>query len=66
MLSWLAVNWINLVLTAVIVLITTLVIRGMLRDKKAGKSSCGGSCADCGACSGCSACAKPTQRASGH
>ncbi len=53
MLIWLSANWINIVLVAVLVLIVTLLIRGMIRDKKAGKSSCGGNCASCGACSGC-------------
>ena len=56
MLTWLSANLINIVLVAVIVLITVLLIRGMIRDKKAGKSSCGGNCAACGACSGCSKC----------
>ena len=56
MFSWLSANLINIVLVAVIVLITGLLIRSMVREKKAGKSSCGGNCASCGACSGCSAC----------
>ena len=56
MFAWLSANLINIVLVAVIVLITGLLIRSMVRDKKAGKSSCGGNCASCGACSGCSAC----------
>ena len=65
MFAWLSANLINIVLVAVIVLITWLLIRSMVRDKKAGKSSCGGNCASCGACGGCSACgtcgtAKPT------
>ena len=55
MLACLSANLINIVLIAVIVLVVGFLIRGMVRDKKAGKSSCGGSC---GACSGCSACAK--------
>ena len=50
MLSWLSANSINIVLIAVIVLVCFFVIRGMLRDKKAGKSSCGGSCAGCAGC----------------
>ena len=58
MLIWLSANWINIVLVAVLVLIVGLLLRGMIRDKKAGKSSCGGNCASCGACSGCSACAR--------
>ena len=56
--TWLSANLINIVLLAVIVLIIGLLIRSMIRDRKAGKSPCGGSCASCGACSGCSACSK--------
>ena len=56
MLAWLSANLINIVLVAVIVLIVAWLIRGMIRDRKAGKRSCGGNCAGCGACSGCSAC----------
>ena len=56
MFAWLSANLINIVLVAVIALITGLLIRSMVRDKKAGKSSCGGNCASCGACSGCSVC----------
>ena len=50
MFAWLSANLINLALIAVIALFVALVIRGMIRDKKAGKSSCGGNCAGCGAC----------------
>ena len=53
MLTWLSANLINIALAGVIVLIVSLVIRGMIRDKKAGKSSCGGSCSSCGGCSAC-------------
>ena len=58
MLTWLSANLVNIVLVAVIALIVGLLIRGMIRDRKAGKRSCGGSCASCGACGGCSACGK--------
>ena len=57
MIAWLSANLINIALVAVLVLIVGLLLRGMIRDKKAGKSSCGCNCASCGACSGCSACA---------
>ena len=53
MLTWLGANLINIVLVAVLGGLIALVIRGMIRDKKAGKSSCGGSCSSCGACGGC-------------
>ena len=42
MLTWISVNLINIVLVAVIVLIVALLIRGMIRSRKAGKRSCGG------------------------
>lgn len=56
MLMWLSANLINLALSAVLALAVGLAIRGMIRDKKAGKSSCGCDCATCGACGGCNAC----------
>ena len=58
MLAWLSANLINIVLIALIALVVGLLIRGMIRDKKAGKCSCGGNCSACGACAGCSACGK--------
>ncbi len=58
MFVWLSANLINIALVAVIALIVGLLIRGMIRDKKAGKSSCGGNCAGCGACGGCASCGK--------
>lgn len=58
MLAWLSANLINIALVAVIALVVGLLLRGMIRDRKAGKSSCGCNCASCVACSGCSACAK--------
>jgi len=56
MLAWLAANLINIVLILVVAAVIGLILRGMIRDRKAGRSSCGGSCADCGACHGCSGC----------
>ncbi|MCR5664838.1 MAG: FeoB-associated Cys-rich membrane protein [Oscillospiraceae bacterium] len=58
MLAWLSANLINIALIALIGLIVALLIRGMVRDRKAGKRSCSGNCASCGACGGCSACGK--------
>ena len=57
MLTWLASNLINIIIIVLLVLIVGFVIRGMIRDRKAGKSSCGGSCASCSACGGgCAGC----------
>ena len=56
MFAWLSANLINIVLIAVLVLIVALLIRGMIRDRKAGACACGGSCAACAACGGCGKC----------
>ncbi len=40
----------DMVIIAVLALVVGLIVRGMIRDKKAGKSSCGGNCGDCGLC----------------
>ena len=56
MLAWLSANLINIALGLVIVLVVALLLRSMIRDKKAGKFSCGGNCASCGACGGCASC----------
>jgi len=63
MLGWLSANLINILLVAVIAAVVVLLIRGMIRDKKAGKSSCGGNCAACGACSSCGKCAAVPKKA---
>ena len=57
MLAWFSANLINIALTAAVVLIVGLLIFVMVRDKKTGKSSCGGGCSGCASCGGCSACA---------
>ena len=56
MLAWLSANLINIVLIAAVALLVAFLLRGMIRDRKAGKRSCGGNCAACCACKGCSAC----------
>ena len=58
MISWLFANAINIVLIAVIVLVVSLLIRSMIRDRRAGKAPCGGNCASCGACHGCQGCSQ--------
>ena len=47
MLNWLAENAGTIVITMALVIIVFLVIRGMVRDRRAGKSSCGNACAHC-------------------
>ncbi len=53
MLSWFAENYVNILLVLAIVAMVFFLIRSLIRDKKAGRSSCGGNCASCGACSAC-------------
>ncbi len=53
MIEWLASNLSTIIITLVLIVIVGLVIRGMYRDKKNGKSSCGGNCGSCGGCSAC-------------
>ena len=58
MLSWLSDNLVNIALIAAIVVIGALLIRVMVRDRRAGKAPCGGNCASCGACHGCQGCSQ--------
>ena len=50
--EWLAANLGTIIITLVLATAVTLVIVKMVREKKQGKSSCGGNCASCG-CSCC-------------
>lgn len=34
----------------IVLLIVALIVRGMIKDKKSGKHSCGGDCASCKCC----------------
>ncbi len=47
MLTWLTNNLATILITLVLIAIVTAIIIGMRKDKKAGKSSCGGNCAHC-------------------
>ena len=58
MLTWILANLVNIVLTAVLVLVSGLLIYSMIRNKKQGISSCGGNCSACSACNGCAMCGK--------
>ena len=40
------------VVGAILVLIVGLIVRGIVKDKKSGKSSCGGDCSHCRGCHG--------------
>lgn len=47
MLNWIAENLATILICAILILIVFLIIRYLLRQKKAGKSSCGCGCSNC-------------------
>ncbi|MBQ7335859.1 MAG: FeoB-associated Cys-rich membrane protein [Clostridia bacterium] len=47
MFAWFAQNWPTVLICIGLIAVVTLIIVSMIRDKKAGKSSCGNSCASC-------------------
>ena len=47
MLSWLAANLGTLLISLGLVILVFFIVRYLLRQKKAGKSSCGAGCAHC-------------------
>ena len=50
MLTWLSANWLTIVVICVLGLIVFGIVRGMVRDHKAGKRSCGACSGDCSHC----------------
>jgi hypothetical protein len=60
MLEWLNSNIANIVIIAAVLGIVMLVIVSMVRDKKAGKSSCGCNCSHCAMAGKCHPKAKKT------
>lgn len=54
MLEFLAQNYGSILVGAILLAIVVLIIRKLVKDKRAGKSSCGGNCSACG--HNCAAC----------
>ena len=52
--EWLVENLGTIVVSAALILIVALVIRKLIKDKKAGKHACGCDCGSCGC--GCGSC----------
>lgn len=48
MLAWLSQYIGTIIIIAVLVVIVALIIRSLIKQKKSGKSCCGGSCKGCG------------------
>ncbi|MCR5687593.1 MAG: FeoB-associated Cys-rich membrane protein [Lachnospiraceae bacterium] len=53
MTAWLAENLGTIIVSLILVLTVAAIIRKMVRDKKQGRTSCGGNCAHCSMCAGC-------------
>ncbi|MCR5356906.1 MAG: FeoB-associated Cys-rich membrane protein [Lachnospiraceae bacterium] len=53
MIVWLAENLGTIIITIVLIALVAVIIRTMIRDKKMGRSTCGGSCASCKMCTAC-------------
>ena len=47
MLTWIAANAGTIVMSLVLLTVSTLIVRKMLRDRRAGKTSCGCGCEHC-------------------
>ena len=53
MTAWLVENLGTILISIALIALVTVIIRTMIRDKKMGKSTCGGSCASCKMCAAC-------------
>ena len=53
MTAWLAQNLGTMLISIVLIALIALIMRSMIRDKKMGKSTCGGNCASCKMCAAC-------------
>ena len=54
MFLWLKANFATIAVSVVLLVVVVLIVRKMIRDKKAGRHLCGGDCSSCGgACGGC-------------
>ncbi len=53
MISWLSANIGTILVLLVVCAVVGFIVRGILRDRKNGKSSCGGSCGSCASCGSC-------------
>ena len=65
MLEFLQNTWGSFAVGAVVLAVIVLIVMKLVRDKKAGRYTCGGNCGSCGACSGhCAGCQECSHAAS--
>ena len=43
----------TIAITLLLIIVVSCIILTIIRDKKQGRSTCGGNCAHCNACAGC-------------
>lgn len=58
MFAWIAENIGTILVCAALILIVAFIVRGLVKDKKKGKSSCGCNCAHCAMAGSCHKSAK--------
>ena len=58
MFAWIAENIGTILVSAALILIVACIVRGLVKDKKKGKSSCGCNCAHCAMAGSCHKSAK--------
>ncbi|MBR6229685.1 MAG: FeoB-associated Cys-rich membrane protein [Eubacterium sp.] len=51
--EWIVENLGTILITALLILIVTGIVLGIIKNKKNGRSSCGGNCAHCNMCASC-------------
>ena len=56
MISWIMGNIGTIIISLLLILIVIGILLSLIRDKKQGRSSCGGNCAGCKACTFCPSC----------
>lgn len=47
MIEWISSNLANIIIVAILLIVVAFVVRKLIKDKKAGKCSCGNSCGSC-------------------
>ena len=56
MIAWFAAHLVDILLILAVAAVVGLCVYSMIADKKAGRSSCGGSCSSCSSCAMGGAC----------
>lgn len=49
--NWFVENFVTIIALAIVLFVVAIVIYNIIRDKRKGKSSCGGNCLNCSMCS---------------